>query len=137
MADEIETINHELVKEGRPYLLIGFGRWGTAVPWLGIPIKWGQICGARAVVEISLTGLTAQLTQGSHFFHNISSLRIPYFSLTKHDKFPIDWKWLEKQAVVYKGKYVKHARLSSPLTVKVDGRKRQGVIYKPGRVVLE
>ena len=99
-------------------------------PVLGIPINWGQICGARVIVEISLTGLTAELTQGSHFFHNISNLRIPYFSLTKDETFPIDWKWLEKQAVVYEGSYVKHARLSSPLTVKVDGRKRRGVIFK-------
>ncbi len=134
MVHEIETMNHELVKEGMPYLLIGFGRWGTSMPSLGIPIKWGQICGARVMVEISLTGLTAELTQGSHFFHNISNLRIPYFSLTKDDTFPIDWKWLEKQAVVYEGNYVKHVRLSSPLTVKVDGKKRKGVIYKPGRL---
>lgn len=130
MAREIEAINHELVREGMPYVLIGFGRWGTSIPSLGIPINWGQICGARVMVEISVTGLTAELTQGSHFFHNISNLRIPYFSLTRDDTFPIDWGWLEKQTVVYEGNYVKHVRLSSPLTVKVDGRKRKGVIFK-------
>ncbi|MCP5108694.1 MAG: hypothetical protein GY950_35240 [bacterium] len=130
MADEIEGINRQLTAKDISYLLVGFGRWGSSMPSVGIPVTWGHICAARTMVEISLTGLTAELSQGSHFFHNISSLRIPYFSLKKDEKFPVDWKWLEKQTVIHKGKYVKHVRLNSPLAIKVDGRSRKGIIFK-------
>jgi hypothetical protein len=130
IAAEVSTINRQLVNRKIPYLLIGFGRWGTSDPWLGIPANWGQISGARVIVESQLPDIPIDLSQGSHFFHNISNLGIFYFSLKKDDLFPIDWQWLKKQKIITRGKYVNHAQFKSPLLVKVDGRKRKGVIFK-------
>jgi len=127
---ELERFNRRLVGTKRPYLLIGFGRWGTSNPYWGIPVNWGQICGARVIVESQLPGLRFQLTQGSHFFHNIANLRIFYFSIKEDAEFPIDWEWLETQTDVTCKKYVRHVRLNSPLAIKVDGRRRKGVIFK-------
>lgn len=130
MAGEVEAINRELVQRKVPYVLIGFGRWGSTQPSLGVPVNWGQICGARVIVEVGLSNAESQLSQGSHFFHNIANLKIPYFSLKKDDKVPVDWEWLRKQRKVGGGKYLRHVRLKQPLLVKVDGRKRNGVILK-------
>lgn len=132
IAQEISTFNRRLVDAGKPYLLIGFGRWGTSDPWLGIPVDWGQISGARVIIESQLpeTGGSIDLSQGSHFFHNISNLGVLYFSLAKNGKFPIDWQWINDRELLHRGNYMRHVQLKSPLTVKVDGRKRKGVIFK-------
>jgi hypothetical protein len=130
IAAEISGINRQLVEGKTPYLLIGFGRWGSSDPWLGIPADWGQISGARVIVESQLPGVVIDLSQGSHFFHNISNLGIFYFSLKKGAGFPIDWQWLKEQQIINRGTYVNHVQLKSPLLVKVDGRKRRGVIFK-------
>lgn len=131
IVGELERVNRLLVGERAPYLLVGFGRWGTSNPYWGIPVNWGQICGARVIVESELPGLRFQLTQGSHFFHNMTNLKIFYFSMKEDAEFPIDWEWLETQTEVTRKKYVRHVRLNSPLAIKVDGRRRKGVIFKP------
>lgn len=130
IATEIFPINRRLLEAGTPYLLIGFGRWGSVDPWLGIPVDWGHISGAKVIVESQIAGVNIDLSQGSHFFHNLSNLGILYLSLKQGDNFPIDWRWLKEQQIVQDGEYVKHVRLKSPLTIKVDGRKRLGVILK-------
>ena len=130
IAAEIFPLNRQLVEEQIPYLLIGFGRWGSSDPWLGIPVNWGHISGARVIIESQLPGVQIDLSQGSHFFHNISNLGILYLSIKKSDPFAIDWEWLNRQQVLKSAKYVKRVRLKSPLAIKVDGRKRMGVIYK-------
>lgn len=130
IAAEISHINRQLVETKTPYVLVGFGRWGTSNPSLGIPVNWGQISGARVIIESQLSHATINLSQGSHFFHNISNSGTLYFSLKKESKFPIDWEWLNKQHVLFQGNYVKYIRLKSPLTIKVDGRKHRGVIFK-------
>ncbi|MCK5059005.1 MAG: hypothetical protein KAT34_20325 [Candidatus Aminicenantes bacterium] len=130
IAAEISPLNRQLVEAQIPYLLIGFGRWGSADPWLGIPVNWGHISGARVIIESQLPGVQIDLSQGSHFFHNISNLGILYFSIKKSDRFPIDWEWLNSQQVLKSANFVKHVRLKSPLAIKVDGRKRMGVIFK-------
>ena len=81
IAKELEGINRSLVDDGRRYLLIGFGRWGTSDPWLGIPVAWGQISGARVIVEATLPDVQPDLSQGSHFFHNLLSFRVLYISV--------------------------------------------------------
>jgi hypothetical protein len=129
-ASEIAAMNRKLRKENRPYLLIGFGRWGSSDPWLGIPVSWGEISGANVIVEAQVTGITPDLSQGSHFFHNISNLGVNYFSLKQNETLPIDWKWLKGNEEIEAGNLVRHVRLDSPLKVKVDGRKRKGVILK-------
>jgi len=130
IALEIEAMNRRLIEEKTPYLLIGFGRWGSSDPWLGIPVNWGQISGARVIIESHLPGVFVDLSQGSHFFHNMSNLGIIYFSIKTQTPFPIDWEWIKRQQVVHESMFVKHVRLNSPLMVKVDGRKRKGAIFK-------
>jgi len=128
IATELDSVNGSLVDAKLPYLLIGFGRWGTTDPLAGIPVEFGQISGAKAIVELSLPGPGSALSQGSHFFHNVTSFKIFYFSVHHGEEFEIDWEWLGRQTTVYDGKFVRHVRLASPLTIKVDGRRGRGVI---------
>lgn len=128
IASEIAIINSRLVDEERPYVLIGFGRWGTTDPMGGIPVDFGQISGAKVIVESSLPDLNFMMSQGSHFFHNVTSFKVFYFSLRHDDSHSIDWKWLEKANVIFKTEHVRHIRFDGPLTVKVDGRSGRGVI---------
>ncbi len=128
IAGEVSKINEKFLKERIPYLLIGFGRWGSSDPWLGIPVNWGQIGAAKVIVESTLLEINVDLSQGSHFFHNISSFQVSYFSLHHSGKYKIDWPWLEGQEKVEETEFLRHVRLKSPLTVRVDGRSGKGVI---------
>jgi hypothetical protein len=130
IAGEIERINRTLVREGRPYLLIGFGRWGSADPWLGIPVQWSQIAGARAIVEATLPDVNVDPSQGSHFFHNLSSLRVSYFMVQHSIAPPIDWAWLDAHEAVAETEHVRHVRPAAPLEIVVDGRSGRGRIRR-------
>lgn len=130
IAKEIETINSNLVKEQKPYLLMGFGRWGSTDQWLGIPVNWGQISGTKVMVESMLPNMNVDLSQGSHFFHNITSFRVLYFSVQFSDSEKIDWNWINSNQIISDKEFVKHVRLSKPLLVKADGRLGKGVILK-------
>jgi len=128
VAGELEKVNRGLTQERTPYVLIGFGRWGSSDPWLGIPVVWGQIGGVRVLVEATLPDMNVELSQGSHFFHNLSSFGVSYLSV-RHDETPgIDWEWLDSGNVVTDLEFVRHIRLDRPLMVKVDGRAGQGLI---------
>ena len=130
IALEIHALNKILKKDNIPYLLVGFGRWGSSDPWLGIPVKWGQISAARVIVESTLPDMNVELSQGTHFFHNLSSFQISYFSVKHSGHHKIDWNWLDEQKIVKETQFVKHVKLLSPLTVKIDGRTGRGVIKK-------
>jgi len=130
MAAEIEAINRELSKAGRSYVLIGFGRWGSSDPWLGIPVAWSQISGARVIVEGTLPEMNPDLSQGSHFFHNITSLGIPYFSIDGAQAGTINWNWLNKQPAESELQYIRHVRRPSGLHIKVNGKTGCGVVIK-------
>ena len=130
IAGELESINKILVNLHRPYLLIGFGRWGSSDPWLGIPVNWGQVSGAKAIVETAMENLNVEFSQGSHFFHNLTSFNVSYFSVKISDSYKIDWDWLSKQHVEYETDFVRHVSLSSALQTKVDGRSGRGTINK-------
>jgi hypothetical protein len=132
VAQELETLNRRLLDESRPYLLIGFGRWGSSDPWLGIPVNWGQVSGARVIVEATLPTMDVELSQGSHFFHNITSFRVSYFSVRHGGSAAIDWTWLKEHPPSHETSRCRHIRLSSPLVVKVDGRTGRGVVLKSG-----
>jgi len=132
IAGEVGAINRVLVEQHRPYLLIGFGRWGSSQPTLGIPVDWSQISGAKTIVETTLPEMNVELSQGSHFFHNLSSFRASYFMLRHDGPFSIDWDWLNQQAVVCDAELVRHVRLASPILVKVDGRTARGVVIPSG-----
>ncbi len=128
IAAELEILNRELLEAGRPYLLIGFGRWGSSDPSLGIPVEWGQIAGARTIVESTLPGMNVEPSQGAHFFHNISSFRVAYFTVGHEEEPGIDWAWLGSRPAAADGRFLRHVRLDTPLRVKVDGRSGLGVI---------
>jgi hypothetical protein len=128
IARELEQINHDLVAAGRNYVLIGFGRWGTSDPPLGIPVAWGQISGARVIVEATLPDVQPDLSQGSHFFHNLLSFQVFYLSVEHHGPYAIDWSWLTAQPVAKSAAHATHVRLDRPLSVRVDGATGRGVI---------
>lgn len=124
---ELEEINRELREQQRPYLLIGFGRWGSSHPSLGIPVDWSQISGAHAIVEATLPQMNVELSQGSHFFHNLSSFRVSYF-MVQHGRYDINWDWLNQQPLVRESEFIRHVRPRGKIQVRVDGRSRRGVI---------
>ncbi len=132
-AEEISDFNTKLRAQKRPYLLIGVGRWGSADPWLGIPVTWDQISGAKTIVESSFKDFMVEPSQGSHFFHNITSFMVGYFTVNafKEEGF-VDWDWLLKQPAVETKIYSKHIRFDEPVIVKMNGKENKGIIIKPG-----
>jgi hypothetical protein len=130
IAGEIAKLNAALVKEDRKYLLIGPGRWGSADRWLGIPVSWPDISGVGAMVETESDKLAAEPSQGSQYFHNITTLGINYITVSKGDGGRIDWDWLSSLPRENDLSFVAHARLEAPVTLKVDGRRSQCVIVK-------
>ena len=130
IAGEIASINRDLVTDNRSYLLIGFGRWGSSDPWLGVPLTWPQISGARAIVEATLPEMNVDASQGSHFFHNMNCFRVLYFTVRHSEDNRIDWDWLDKQPAIAETCFLRHVRIKAPLNVRVDGRSGQGVILR-------
>jgi len=128
IATEIGRINKQLVQQKRKYLLIGPGRWGSADRWLGIPVTWHEIYGVGAIIETTIENLKADPSQGSHFFHNITSLGIGYLTTASADGDFIDWQWLRSLPTEAETPYLNHARLENPLTLKIDGKKSRAVI---------
>ena len=132
MVEEITVINRSLVDQDLPYILIGPGRWGTCERHLGIPVVWSDINGARVIMEVDLKDFQVDHSQGSHFFHNISSAGIPYFYI-KYNSPPdfLDWGWLEGKIAAEETTYFRHIKTKEPLTVIANGKKRSGKIIKP------
>jgi len=128
IAKNLEKLNYRMVQVRHPYVVIGFGRWGSSDPSGGIPLKFGQISGAKVIVEATLPNMNFMLSQGSHFFHNITSFQVCYFSIAHWEKYGIDWEWLDRQEVIEETEYIRHVRTSAPMKIKVDGRKGWGVI---------
>jgi hypothetical protein len=132
MVDEITELNRGLVKKSQPYILIGPGRWGTCERHLGIPVVWSDINGARVIMEVDLENFQVDHSQGSHFFHNISSAGIPYFFIKYNSKTDfLDWDWLGSLKQVQETTYFRHVRTKKPLTVFANGKKRSGMVIKP------
>jgi hypothetical protein len=131
IVPDLELFNDRLLRSDLPYMLIVFGRLGTADPWLGIPVQWGQVCGAKVIVEATLANVRVELSQGAHYFHNMINLGIKYFSLPFSEQNKIDWKWFRSQELIDETQFVRHVRLIEPLKIRVDGRRSRGVICKP------
>lgn len=131
VAKEVARINDILVDEGRDYVLIGPGRWGTLDPWLGIPVKWDQICGAKTIVEAGLRDMAVDPSQGSHFFQNLTAFQVGYFTVGSQRDCFVDWEWLAQQPAVVETQFVRRLHLDRAVTVKMDGHQRRGVILKP------
>lgn len=132
VAQEVDQLNSELLAAGRPYILIGMGRWGSADPFLGIPVNWEQISGVRVIIETGLKDIKVTPSQGTHFFQNLTSFRVGYFTIDEanQDDF-LDWEWLKNEVPVSRRKYVKHLRFDQPLVAKMNGHENRGVLQKP------
>jgi len=131
IVPELKQLNKKLLDQSRPYLLIALGRLGTTDPWLGVPIQWADVCGAKAVIEAAQEKARVELSQGSHYFHNILNLGVKYFLLPFTSPYQIDWAWLDGQEAAEETRFLRHVRLAQPLAVRVDGRTSRGVILKP------
>jgi CheY-like chemotaxis protein len=133
VAQEVSHFNKELIAARRPYLLIGVGRWGSLDPWLGIPVTWEQIAGAKAIVETSFKEIAVTPSQGSHFFQNITSFMVGYFSVGQNDRQNfVDWDWLLTQDARQSLTFTRLIRFDDPLTIKINGHQGIGVVLKPG-----
>lgn len=132
MAPVVAKLNEKMLKAGKNYILIGPGRWGSQDPWLGVPVKWPQISGARVIIETALDGFCVDPSQGTHFFQNLTSLRVGYFTVNPlSGKGFYDESFLLKQETIYEDIWIKHVRLSSPAVIKIDGKKSIGLIEYP------
>jgi CheY-like chemotaxis protein len=129
-AAEVGRLNRLLLARSTPYILIGVGRWGSRDPWLGLPVTWDQVAGAKVIVEAGLRDLEVTPSQGSHFFQNLTTFSVGYFTIGPENGF-VDWDWLDAQTEVSHEAHVRHLRLDRPVLVKMNGRTGEGVILKP------
>lgn len=131
MVPHIEKINEAFVAKGKNYILVGPGRWGSSDPWLGIPVKWAQISAARLIVECGLENYRIDPSQGTHFFQNLTSFRVGYFTINPYiNDGHCDFDYLDSLDAVYEDKYIRHVRFIKPLEIKIDGKQNAGVVYK-------
>ena len=129
MADEIERLNRQLTQEGKPYVLVGPGRWGSSDPWLGIPVKWPHISGARLIVEAGLDHYRVDPSQGSHFFQNLTSMGVGYFTINEYaNDGHFRQEWLDALPALHESAHIRHVRCPQPLTILMDGVHRKGVV---------
>ncbi|MDR1883397.1 MAG: phosphoenolpyruvate synthase [Prevotella sp.] len=133
IAAEIDIMNKEFLDNDKNYVLVGPGRWGSSDPWLGIPVRWPQISNARVLVEIALDNYKIEPSQGTHFFQNLTSFGVGYFSINpflQNDGL-FDEKYLDEQPAVHETDYLRHIRFLNPVIIKINGKKKTGVVLKP------
>jgi CheY-like chemotaxis protein len=132
VAKAVAQFNSALNAENRPYLLIGVGRWGSNDPWLGIPVEWDEISGARVIVEAGFRDFRVTPSQGSHFFQNLTAFQIGYFTVNPDaGEGSVDWQWLSEQSSLEEDGCVRHLRFDRPLRVVMDSIQSQGIIFRP------
>lgn len=131
-ANEVSQLNAKLIAQKKQYILIGVGRWGTLDAWLGIPVTWDQISGAAVIVESGFKDLSVTPSQGSHFFQNITSFRVGYFTVNSYKNTDfVDWDWLTTQTSVEDLEFTRHLHFEKPIVVKMNGQQNKGIILKP------
>jgi len=132
VAKAVAHFNRLLNEENRPYLLIGVGRWGSTEPWLGIPVEWDEISGARVIVEAGFRDFRVTPSQGSHFFQNLTAFQIGYFTVNPDaGEGSVDWDWLSGQTARGEDGCVRHLHFDDPIRVIMNSRTGQGAIFKP------
>jgi hypothetical protein len=132
-AEQIAVMNSRLLAEDRPYILIGVGRWGSTDPWLGIPVSWDEINGVRVIVEAGFKNFQVKPSQGTHFFQNLTSCNVGYFTVNPEaGDGTIDWEWLSNVQALEESDSVRHLRFEEPLLVGMNGKQNEGFICKPG-----
>jgi hypothetical protein len=132
VAEGVAHLNAKLNESGAPYLLIGVGRWGSNDPWLGIPVEWDEIAGARVIVEAGFRDFRVTPSQGSHFFQNLTAFQVGYFTVNPDagEGF-VDWEWLGAIAAVEEQGCVRHLHFDAPLVVVMNGKTSRGMVFKP------
>lgn len=131
IATIIDSINQRLVQENKPYILIGPGRWGSTDKWLGIPVKWSQISGARLIVEAGQENYRIDPSQGTHFFQNLTSFRVGYITVNPHvNQGYLDFNYLKDAPVVYEDDLVRHVRFEESLEIIINGQNRKSAVLK-------
>lgn len=132
VANEIEHINRQMIDEGRGYVLIGPGRWGSSDPWLGVPVKWPHISAAKVIVEVALKNYRVDPSQGTHFFQNLTSFGVGYFTIDTNQSADqggmVRKDLLDAMPAVEETQYVRHVRFNRPLRILMDGTKQEGAI---------
>jgi hypothetical protein len=129
IADEIERINRGFLQRGENYVLVGPGRWGSSDSWLGIPVKWPNISAAKVIVEAGLSNFRVDPSQGTHFFQNLTSMGVGYFTINDFIGDGIYCQsLLNAMPAVEETAHVRHVRFEKPLTIKIDGMKKEGVV---------
>ncbi len=133
IAVEIDKINAEFLSQEKNYILVGPGRWGSSDSWLGIPVRWPQISNAQVLVEIALDNYKIEPSQGTHFFQNLTSFGVGYFSINPYvsGEGLFDEDYLNRQPAVFETEYIRHVRFSNPMVVKINGKKKMGTVLKP------
>lgn len=138
VALEVSKLNTKLINEKRPYILFGVGRWGSLDPWLGIPVTWDQISGAAVIVESGFKDFNVTPSQGSHFFQNLTSFRVGYFTVNAYNENDlIDWDWLRNQPAEDVLTFTKYIRFNQAISVRINGHQNKGIILKPGVTIEE
>ena len=129
MATEISQFNRKLDFLNKDYILIGPGRWGTRDPYTGIPVAWSNISRARVIIEMGLKDFPLDGSLGSHFFHNVTSMNVGYFTIPHNSSdSTINMEILQQQPVLEEGRFVKHISFDKPLNILMDGKNRHAVI---------
>lgn len=129
MTYEIDMLNKKMCEQNRRYILMGPGRWGTRDRWIGIPVKWPQISNAKIIVETDFEDYPLDASSGSHFFHNVTSMNVGYFTVQqKTSDSYVKWKKLDKQELIEETKFFRHVRFKEPLKVMMDGKKSISLI---------
>ena len=129
IAGEVKRMNDRLVEEGRKYLLVGPGRWGTRDPLTGIPVQWSDIANAKVIVEQGLPGFPLDASLGSHFFDNVTSLHVGYFAIPFQSSSAfIRFDVLDQQEIVEEGEYTRLVRFAEPLMVWMDGKAQSSIV---------
>jgi hypothetical protein len=132
IAMEVEELNAKMRAENKGYILIGPGRWGSSDSSLGAPVRWSQIANVRVMVEQGLEGYYVEPSQGTHFFQNLTSFGVGYFTVDENGKSGfLRSEALEKMTLVEETEHMKHVKTNQPLLVKMDGKKRLGYIGLP------
>ena len=133
IAAEIAKINEQMIAEDRNYILVGPGRWGSSDSWLGIPVKWPHISNARVIVESGLDNYRIEPSQGTHFFQNLTSFGVGYFTVNPYieGEGVFDEAFLNSQPALFETNFLRHVRFENPLITKIDGKKSIGVVLKP------
>jgi hypothetical protein len=133
IALKVGELNHRFIEEKLNYILVGPGRWGSSDPWLGIPVKWPQISAARLIVESGLENYRIDPSQGTHFFQNLTSFHVGYFTINPYIKEGVyDIDFLRNLPAVYEDEFLRHIRFEEDVVIRIDGKKNRGVLFKPG-----